>query len=48
MGRQAGGMAGQTPQPSRSEREREGEAERAREREQKSVAQDVCFAVSRL
>lgn len=41
-------MAGQTAQLSRSEREREGEAERAREREQKSVAQDVCFAVSRL
>lgn len=47
-GRQAGGMAGQAAQPSRSEREREGEAARAREREQKSVAQDVCFAVSRL
>jgi len=38
----------QTAQPRRSEREREGEAERARQREQKSVAQDVCFAVSRL
>ncbi|KAJ7412533.1 hypothetical protein BTVI_46100 [Pitangus sulphuratus] len=31
-----------------AEREREGEAARAREREQKSVAQAVRFAVSRL